>query len=205
MKDLKKLLLFEQYTLSENESISPSTKPGTMSLWHGGNLDDPKETLIHKKGRHEYGPGLYLTTYYDTAAKYAKGGRKMYMITIEKGTELDDVSLDVKKVKKFIDDHVIGNKKKTVLESINKHMKDDKVKAYILNNTIINNEALKPSNTQYLREFFVSEGIDYCKVFNAFGWGEMMIVLFNMKKIVDKVVVKPKDNIDVYDLPTEFN
>ncbi len=38
-----------------------------------------KNRMIKKtqsKGRYESGPGLYLTTHYETARKYAKGGRK---------------------------------------------------------------------------------------------------------------------------------
>jgi len=45
----------------------------TMSFWHGGNLDDYDDVIAHKKGRSEFGPGLYLTTSWDVVQKYRKG------------------------------------------------------------------------------------------------------------------------------------
>jgi hypothetical protein len=48
-------------------------------------------------------------------------------------------------------------------------------------------------------------GVDYCIVDNAFGWHEKMIVLYDMKLIITKTVIKPKDKIEVFDLPTNFN
>ena len=42
-----------------------------MNVWHGGKLEDSyQDSISHKKGRWEHGPGLYLTTHYDTAKKY---------------------------------------------------------------------------------------------------------------------------------------
>ena len=53
----------------------------------------------------------------------------------------------------------------------------------ILNNLIINFDAIKPGNTKYLRQFYIDNGIDYNIVDNSFGWHEKMMVLINMKKI----------------------
>jgi hypothetical protein len=40
---------------------------------------------------------------------------------------------------------------------------------------------------------------------HPFGWGNAtMIVLFNMNKIVNTQVVKPKDTITDFDLPAGF-
>ena len=47
--------------------------------------------------------------------------------------------------------------------------------------------------------------MDYSIQDNAFGWGERMIVLFNMGKIIKKEIVRSKDPIKVFDLPVEFN
>jgi len=51
----------------------------------------------------------------------------------------------------------------------------------------------------------VDNGIDYQIVSNAFGWGETMLVLYNMDKITDTKRVMPNDEIIEYDLPTKFN
>jgi hypothetical protein len=171
-----------------------------MNFWHGGNLDDYDDIIAQKNGRYEFGPGLYITTHYDTARKYSKGSRKMYLITVEKGNDLEYADLDVDKVIEFINKYIIVAKRKYAIDQINKFAKDGKVKGYLLNNIIVNEKAIKPSNTKYLRQFYIDNGIDYLIVKNAFGWGEKMMVLFNMKKIVNKIVIKPTDTILEYDL-----
>jgi len=197
------MLSYKQFTES---LIKSSDKPNTMSFWHGGDLGySYSDTMSFKKGRFEYGPGLYLTTHYGTAKKYAKGSRKLYMITVEKGKELSAVNIDFEIVKQFINSWVITKKKKEITQRLERHNKGGKVSAEILNNIIINEEAIKPNNMDELRKLFLSQGIDYYIVNNAFGWGEKMLVLFNMKKIVDKIVVGSKDKIEEFDLPTDFN
>jgi hypothetical protein len=180
--------------------------PGTMTFWHGGNLDDAfDETIAHKKGRWEYGPGLYLTTHYDTAMKYAKGGRKLYMITVKKGKQLEDEKLDFEVVKKFINQYVIKNKREELIERLEKRVKDGKLPAFMFCNNIVNTQAIKSSDTDKLRMFLVEQGIDYSIINNPFGWGDKMLVLFNMKNIIKKQVIGSKDKPEVYDLPTSFN
>jgi hypothetical protein len=72
-------------------------------------------------------------------------------------------------------------------------------------NVIVNEEAIRPGNKAVEREFLVQHGCDYLVVNNPFGWGNAtMIVLFNMNKIVNTQVVKPKDTIAHYDLPAGF-
>lgn len=197
------MLSYKQFTES---LIKPSDKPNTMSFWHGGDLGySYSDSMSYKKGRYEFGVGLYLTTHYDTAKKYAKGSRKLYMITVEKGKNLSESTIDFEVVKQFVDRWVMTKKKKDVIQRLEKHNKEGKVPAEILSNIIINEEAIKPTNMDELRKLFLSQGIDYLLVNSPFGWGEKMMVLFNTKKIVDKIVVGPKDKIEEFDLPTDFN
>jgi len=191
--------------MNEKE-ITPSKEPNTMSFWHGGDLGHSySDSMTYKKGRYEFGPGLYLTTHYDTAKKYAKGSRKLYMIVISKGNDLSNSFLPFEEVKNFVNTWVIGSKKKLILDRINKYNKDGKISGNILNNIIINEEAIKPTNMDQLRKFYVSNDIDYLIDSNTFGWNEKVMVLFNTKKIVSKTQIDPKDNITMFDLPTEFN
>jgi hypothetical protein len=90
---------------------------------------------------------------------------------------------------------VIKSKRKEIIERLSKYNNDGKIKAYIFNNVILNEKGIKPSDTKYLREFLVNNGIDYEIVHNPFGWGEDMMVLYNMKKIVNVIVVKSTDEI----------
>ena len=79
------------------------------------------------------------------------------------------------------------------------------IPAYVFNNVILNEKAIKATDTVNLSRFFVDNGIDYLLVPNAFGWGEMMVVIFNLQKISDVQQIKPTDTIVDYDLPVNFN
>lgn len=185
--------------ISEEEIKLPNI-PNTMNFWHGGNLDDYNDLIAQKNGRYEYGPGLYLITKYDVAAKYAKGSRKLYIVTVEKGVDINDALIDADMAKKFIDTYVISHHRKQIWERISnpKFVVDGKIRAYVFNNIILNEKAIKSTNTKFLRAFYVDNGIDYEIVDNPFGWGEKMLVLYNMKKIVNTTQVKPGDKISDY-------
>jgi hypothetical protein len=176
----------------------------TMTLWHGGNLEFAQENISHKGGRWEHGPGLYLTTHYDTARKYSKGSRKLYRIVIRKGTNITEVNIPIAVVREFMDTYFVRSRKKDVAERIEKRIKDDKINADTFLNITFNEQAIKNTDTDKLREFLVKQGVDYSIVDNAFGWHERMIVLFNMKNIISKKIVPPKEKIETYDLPTEW-
>lgn len=172
----------------------------SMEFWHGGNLDQYNDIIAQKNGRYEYGPGLYLTTQYETAKKYAKGSRKLYKITVSQGSDINNSFLDFDDVTDFIKLYVISSKRKEIYSRLLKYITDNKIKAYIVNNVFLNENAIKPSNTKYLRQFYVDNNIDYEIVDNPYGWGEKMMVLYNMKKIKNIQIISSKDKIDNYDL-----
>jgi hypothetical protein len=76
---------------SNNNIIIPPNIPNTLNFWHGGNLDEFDDIISQKNGRYEYGAGFYITTHYGTAEKYAKGKRKLYLITVEEGLDIKNV------------------------------------------------------------------------------------------------------------------
>lgn len=188
-------------SIKENEVIPP-TIPNTMNFWHGGNLDDYNEIIAQKNGRYEYGAGLYLTTKYEVAVKYAKGSRKLYIVSVANGTDINNAFIDLAKAKQFVDTYVLKHLKKEIWKRISnpKYVVDNKVKAHVFNNIILNEKAIKPIYTQYLRSFYVDNGIDYDIVNNPFGWGEKMLVLYNMKKIAHIIQLKPGDKPASYDM-----
>ena len=171
-----------------------------MQFWHGGDLDNYDDIIAQKNGRYEYGPGLYLTTHYDTAKKYAKGRRKFYMISVEKGNDINKSLLDIDRVKEFVNKYVVKNKQREILQRIEKYNKENTIKGYIFNNILLNEKALSPRNTSKLRQFLIDNGVDYEIVDNPFGWGEKMMVLYNMKKIKNVKQITSKDKIENYDL-----
>jgi hypothetical protein len=196
MKPIIKQLLRQK--LNE-EIVTPPSIPNTMNFWHGGKLNDFNDIIAQKNGRYEYGPGLYLITHHGTALKYAKGGRSLYIVTVELGTDIHDAKFDIGVLTEFIKKYVITSKRKEVIERLQKYINDEKIKAYIFNNIMINEKAIKPSNTSALRQFYIDNGIDYEIIDNPFGWGEKMMVLYNMKKIVNTIIVKPNDKLTTYD------
>lgn len=198
-----KKVVSEEY--SKIPEIVPPNIPNTMNFWHGGDLNSFDEIISQKNGRYEYGAGLYITTHYGTAQKYAKGSRKLYLLTVAKGNDIFGSFLPLDKTKDFINTYIISNKRKMLFERLQNHIVDGKVKAYVFNNIILNEKAIKSTNTKFLRNFYVENNIDYEIIDNAFGWHEKMMVLYNMKKIVNIIQVGPKDKISVYDLNTEFN
>lgn len=185
--------------------IIPPTIPNSMNFWHGGNLDEYNDIIAQKTGRYEYGPGLYATTSYEVVKKYAKGSRKLYLLTIEKGVDISDALLSEENVKNFINTYVVPGKRKEIWERLQKYNTDGMIKAYVFNTVLLNEKAIKPVNTKFLRSFYVENGIDYEMVDNAFGWGERMVVLYNMKKIINVIQVKSGDKISTYDLPINFS
>jgi len=180
--------------ISEDLIVKPDI-PNTMSFYHGGNLDRYEPSLAQKKGRYEYGAGLYLTTHYETAHKYAKGSRKMYLVTVEIGTDVNKAFINLDRAKEFINKFAVASMRKELIKILDSYTKDTTIKAYIFNNILNNYKAIKPSNTTNVRDFFIENNIDYEIVDNPFGWGEQMMVLYNMKKIVKSIIIKPNDKI----------
>ena len=184
-------------------TIQPSTQPGTMSLWHGGNLDAiPK----YKTGRTEYGPGLYMITNYEAVKKYTKGSRKLYLITIAQGKTTTEVTIPLQDVLNFVKLYVVAAKRKDVTARMTNLAKDgSNILAQHFINVIVNEDAIRPGNKEIERAFLVQHGCDYQVVNNPFGWGNAtMIVLLNKDKIVNYQVVTPKDVIQDYNLPPGF-
>jgi hypothetical protein len=185
--------------------VEISKEPDTISLWHGGNLTKELVLIPQKNGRFEYGAGLYATTHYDTARKYSKGSRKLYKLTLKKGNDANNARIDYVKAIGFVNQFVIKSKRKDIIQRLEKFVQNDTISADIFNNVILNEKAIKAVDTVHLSQFFVDNGIDYLLVPNAFGWHEMMIVIFNLNKIIDVQLIKPSDKIIDYDLPTTFN
>lgn len=180
--------------------IRPSDVPGTLTFWHGGDLDATKDAFIFSKSRYEYGPGLYLTTSYALAKDYAKGNRKLYMVNVTEGKDISDSRLSEEAVKTFILGNVATSRRKDILQQVMKWSRGEEgISAEVFLNIMLNESALKASSVHLLREFLVNSGVDYHITGNIRHNGDMM-VLFNMKKIVNVTRVMSGDKIEVFDL-----
>ena len=160
-----------------------------MIYYHGGDLD--KNFKYHKKGRYEYGVGLYATERLDTAMLYKKGGgRKIYQLIVEKGNDINDVKFDTDKCIEFIKYYAKTDKRKELIEIINKKSQENKIPGYFFQNMILNHEAITATKTMLLRNFLVKNGADYEIHDKTFGFHEKMIVIFNMDKIAKTIQIK---------------
>lgn len=191
--------------LFTEDTISPSDDPNIMSFWHGGDLSDTS-MRPQKKGRFEYGAGLYLITKYEVAQKYAKGSRKLYKVDVNKGTDIRNVKIDYKDASEFVESYIPKSKHRDILfylqDSIDRigHLPADS-----FNNLILNSGALQSKHTVTLSQFLVNHGADYELISNPFGWGNaVMMVLFNINKVANIQRVMPKDKITDWDLPGKF-
>lgn len=186
----------------KEQVVTPPDIPDSQTFWHGGNIDNVYDDINYAKGRYEYGPGLYLTTSYELAKDYAKGTRKLYMVTVQNGNDLADSSISKQSAYEFMSAYVIGSKKKYVKEQFDKWTRSDgTISANIFLNILLNESAVKPSNAHQIRKFLVKSGIDYHITGNIRFNGKMMI-LFNMKKILHIQRIMPKDTIEKFDLHT---
>ena len=192
--------------ISLSKTISPTTESQCMSFWHGGNLDDTS-MRPQKKGRFEYGAGLYLITRYEVATKYAKGSRKLYLVTVEQGTDAHTSTIEFEAATKFVSSYIIKRMQPQVMTYIESNIERvGHLSADSFNAMVLNSAGLQARNTVELSQFLVNQGIDYELINNPFGWGQaVMMVLYNTRKINSVEQVMSKDKILMFDLPTKFN
>lgn len=180
----------------------------TITLWHGGRYLESqyKEVISSKKGRWEHGPGLYLTTHYDTAYQYSKGGGKTYMVEIELGNNIKDILLNIEVVNEFVSKYVIGSKKKELLNDLYENMHRMNSMPFInaehVLNLIFNLDAITSTKTKELANFLVENGVDYGTVNRFKGRDESVLVVYNREKIKKVQAISAKDVIlDQWELP----
>jgi len=170
-------------------------KINIITLWHGGrSLESSYRENTAAKGLWEYGPRLYLTTSYQRASSYAKGGGSTYKVEVSLGGDIRDVTLDLQAAYKFIDSHVVASKKNQMLDDIHRNVERMALlSADIFLNLIINNEAIKKTKTHILNEFLVTNGADYSIVDSYGGSHETVLVVFNRSQIKSVKKIAAKD------------
>lgn len=184
--------------------LTESNNSNLFSFWHGGQLNNEVLYSDHtqKRGRYEYGVGLYLISSYDIAKKYAKGSRTLYKVYVKKGNSLNKAFLNSNDCIEFIKNNVKKNKQKDIITRIIDRY-PEKINGNIFNNIMVNYELITPSNQNEIKDFYISNKVDYLIVDNAFGNSSTMIVIFNNKIIDHYERIEPKNKINVFDLSEE--
>ena len=169
----------------------------TRELWHGGRLPGLISSIKPPtKGKWEMGPGLYLTTHYSTAQRYAKGNKATYKIQLARGTELSRITVDKNTLFDFIEQTYSKVNAQVLLSYYNNPanvVRSTKEGRFVLGpllNLTINDELLSSSKAAKLTEFFVQCGADYSINEHFCGRTETVLVLYN-PKLLKRVTAMP--------------
>lgn len=163
------------------------TSPTGYRFWHGAQKWAlPLEIRASRKGSHEYGPGLYLTTSLDTAKHYAKGPGSLVEIELDLGVRwLEDATLAWGKVQDFLESRSGLRHRAQVLADLQRYMTrrdipdhpDSRLPAPVLVNLCVNHEVLTANHGPALAAFLVSQGIDASRAYDKVN--ESWVVVFN--------------------------
>lgn len=164
--------------------ISEASDSNLLTLYHGGNnLESSYDELRPTpKGRGYHGGGIYLSAKASIARGYAKGSRKLYEVTIEfnKGHDIEDVEIALDDMIAFVKSHVVARARKDIIDDLRANARRGEIekthiRASVLNNLIINYEAITPKNSVELRRFFIQHGVQYSV--SRMTAGQILIVI----------------------------
>lgn len=176
--------------------IDSDLRDSTFLMYHGGTRWSriPSEIIGSKQGRYEAGVGIYFTNSYETARKYAKGGRVVHAVSIDKNFKLlKDVRVNLNELVNFVKS-VPGMKKKSIIVDDLKRYAErtsaTEVSLEVLNNLLVNHEAGAGKAGVFVSNYFVSKGAD-AYLENQSG-EEFWLVVFNPKILKKMTVIDPK-------------
>lgn len=175
----------------------------TISLWHGARQwDGPPEIRPARAKRAEHGPGIYLTTRYETAQKYAKGGGKVMRVLVDEPlVMLSGARVPLAMMESFVLKTPRMKKRAIILADLRAHAARTKSEAAmplsVLVNLMVNHDAAVGDVGVELARLLVSLGVDA----DVVTWAdEDWLVLFNVAKIASVAPGKPA-SVAEYNLP----
>lgn len=167
-----------------------ATKPPIV-LWHGSRRwSGPPSVHPARKGRTEGGPGIYLTTSYETARKYSKGGGVVMRFYLDPNVVwLEESVIDLQDAIAFVKTQPRLPKKEEIIadlrrnaERIAPRLGGTRIEAAVIVNLMVNHEALYGQHGPALASFLVKHGIDVSLANTRSG--EDWVVVFNPNKIL---------------------
>jgi septum formation protein len=184
-----------------------------LVLYHGAQRwEGAPEIVAHRKGHAEHGPGIYLTTSYETAARYAKGGGSVYRMELRPGVRwLQDASLDKGPVVTWLKGLPRLRGKEKLIAGVERVASrvGDTFPAEILVNQFVNEGASSGQHGPALAAFLVTNGVDASltspPMFGGTGGahGEDWVVVFNpdILRSVTKVTAREVGKQAPFHLP----
>lgn len=166
----------------------------TISFWHGArNWEGPPEIRPARAKRAEHGPGIYLTTRYETAKKYAKGGGKVMLVHVDEPLAmLSDARVTLATMESFLRATPRVKSRAAIIADLRggaaRMNSESSMPLSHLVNLMVNHDAAVGSAGVELARFLVSLGVDA----DVVTWAdEDWLVLFNVNKIASVVPGKP--------------
>lgn len=176
-----------------------------VAFYHGARRwGGAAEVRAGRAGHVEHGPGIYLTTSYQTAAKYAKGGGKVVKIHLSSHVRwLEDAVLSVSDATGFVFRLRTGKRRElhrdllAAADRMATRYGGNRVPASTLVNLIVNAGAASGQNGVALAQFLAQHGVDVSHVSQS---GEDWVVVLNPRVITRVEEVSPRGQIE-WDLP----
>ena len=176
-------------------------------MWHGGRMDGSVEVQTPRKGRYEAGPGIYLTTRYETARRYAKGGGSTFLVSLKPNLRFsEDVSIPLQSGIDFAQKY-LGTKKKNIIADLKANCDRHNLETFranILINLVVNYEAGSGRAGLALAKFLSDNGVDG-SLENMSG-AEQWVVICNPSAIlkVERIRAETVSSGDVRELLREL-
>ena len=183
------------------ELLESETPP--ILMWHGGRMDGSAEVQTPRKGRYEAGPGIYMTTKYDTARKYAKGGGATFLVSVKPDLHLaEDVLIPLQDGIDFAQKY-LGGKKKNIIADLRANCdrhNADAFRANVIVNLVVNYEAGSGRAGMALAKFLSDSGVDGSLY--SISSKEQWLVICNPAAILNVKRVAAADvSMEMRDLP----
>ena len=177
---------------------------GLIRMWHGGTLEGDLEVRSPSKGRYEAGPGIYLTSSYERARKYSKGGKSTFLVTLKSNINYaHNVNIELNSMTTFLGNGKKSNLIKQDLINYSTRTGKSQIPAEVLINLFVNHEAGSGQNGLKLINFLVENGVD--ANFHRSTGDEVWIVVMNPKIIVNiQKIPANKVDLNQYNLPNEY-
>lgn len=146
----------------------------SIVMWHGGRQwHSPPVIPPSKPKRSEFGPGIYVSNFYETGVRFAKGGGSVREIVLSPNLILEHTSLSLSDACDFVTSVVVKSKQSKaidkMIECAGRHHHEGRIllgtdsqrlHAESLIALCVNGDLTLGSKGQALAEFLTSQGID---------------------------------------------
>jgi len=155
-------------------------------FWHGSRRWEGSPELRGPRAqRAEWGCGLYLTTRYMTALKYAKGGGATMLFGLDPAArKLEGLRISIDEMRTAVRGIARLQKRDLILEDIERNVARNgkgEVGLNVLVNLAVNHDAMVGAPAVAISEFVASQGADISVGLRTAG--EQWVVVFNPKVI----------------------